>query len=124
MLIGASWQVQRQVVWSEEFVRFLQTPTAALVIWSAVLAALVAVGFYVICKFRPTQENDTYSISDWISHFRELHSSGVLRDEEFRTIKTKLGQQLQQQMLQSQPDQPSAPSGSSAPEGSLHNRES
>ncbi len=85
-------------MWSERFVEFLQTPTAQLVIWSGVLVGVVIVGFYVISKFRPTRDNESYSTSDWITHFRELHASGVLAEEEFRTIKTKLARQLQEEL--------------------------
>lgn len=85
-------------MWSERFVEFLQTPTAQLVIWSGVLVGVVLVGFYVISKFRPTRDNKSYSTSDWITHFRELHASGVLAEEEFRTIKTRLARQLQEEL--------------------------
>ncbi len=98
-------------MWSERFVEFLQSPTAQLVIWSGVLVGVVVIGFYVISKFRPTRDNESYSTSDWISHFRELHSSGVLAEEEFRTIKTKLARQMQQELLaeSAQAESPSAP---------------
>ena len=85
-------------MWSERFAEFLQTPTAQLVIWSGVLVGVVVVGFYVISKFRPTRDNESYSTSDWITHFRELHASGVLAEEEFRTIKTRLARQLQEEL--------------------------
>jgi len=96
-------------VWSERFVQFLQTPTAQLVIWSGVLVGVVVIGFYVISIFRPTRDNGSYSTSDWISHFRELHSSGVLAEEEFRTIKTKLARQMQQELLEESAEAESSP---------------
>ncbi len=98
------------MVWSERFAEFLQSPTAQLVIWSGVLVGVVLIGFYVISKFRPTRDNGSYSTSDWISHFRELHSSGVLAEEEFRTIKTKLARQMRDELLAESAAAESSPS--------------
>ena len=59
-------------------------------LWIAVLAIMVAMAWYVIEKIRPKPEKKEPLASQWLSKYRELHSQGVLSDEEFRTIKTTL----------------------------------
>lgn len=77
---------------------FLATPEAQLVIWTAILASLLALGIYVIGKFRPGEEEDRFGTSDLITNFRELHALGQLTEDEFRTIKTKLAGRLQDEV--------------------------
>jgi uncharacterized membrane protein len=66
--------------------------------WFAVLASLLAVAYYVITKIRPEPEKKEPLASQWLSKYREMHSRGELSDEEFRTIKTKLAEQLQDEL--------------------------
>lgn len=68
------------------------------VFWFAVLASLLAVAYYVITKIRPEPEKKEPQASQWLSKYREMHSKGELSDEEFRTIKTKLAEQLQDEL--------------------------
>jgi uncharacterized membrane protein len=72
--------------------------TIELVLWTAVLAAISALAVWVIGKIRaePVQQEPT--ASELLSNFRELHSRGELSDAEFRTIKTKLGTRLQEEL--------------------------
>ena len=69
----------------------------ALVVWLAVLAALVAVAIYVIGRVRAKTLQQEPPAGELPSKFRELHSRGELSDAEFRTIKTTLTAQLQDQ---------------------------
>jgi len=69
-----------------------------LVLWVALLAMLVAIAWYVIGKIRPKTLQKERPASEWMAKYRELHSRGGLSDEEFRTIKTKLAQQLQDEL--------------------------
>ena len=62
--------------------------------WRSVLA----VAYYVIAKIRPKPVQKEPQASQWLSKYRELHSQGELSDEEFRTIKTKLAAQLQDEL--------------------------
>jgi hypothetical protein len=66
-----------------------------LVLGLALLAVLVAVAWYVISKIRAEPAKKEQQASNWLSKYTELHSKGGLSDEEFRTIKTKLAEQLQ-----------------------------
>ena len=65
-----------------------------MVVWTAVLATLVAIAVRVIGKIRAKTLQHEPTASDLMSKFRELHSRGELSDEEFRTIKTILSTQL------------------------------
>ena len=64
----------------------------------AMLAVLVVVAGYVIAKIRPKPAQKEHLASQWLSKYSELHSRGGLSDEEFRTIKTKLAEQLQDEL--------------------------
>ena len=77
---------------------FLSTPTAKVVLLFAAMGGLIAIGYYVIQRFRPNDKDDLPSVSDHISHFRELRSQGKLTEEEYRTIKTKLASQFQEEL--------------------------
>jgi uncharacterized membrane protein len=76
----------------------LNDPIAEIVIWLAVLAVVVAVGFYVIGKIRSDSVQKEPGPSEMISKFRDLHAKGELSDAEFRTIKTTLAARLQEEL--------------------------
>jgi uncharacterized membrane protein len=78
--------------------RFWSSEPESLVLWLSVLAALIAVAFYVIRKIRPKTVQSEPGASEMLSKFRDLHSEGELSDEEFRTIKTTLAVQLQKEL--------------------------
>lgn len=69
-----------------------------LVLWIAGLAVLLAVAIYVIDRVRGTPAQHEPTASELMAKCRESHSRGELSDEEFRTIKTKLGSQLQAEL--------------------------
>jgi len=77
---------------------FLQTTTAQVVIWIAVLLVLCAIGAYVVLWFRNGQDNNQPSSSEWLSHFREIHDQGGISHTEFREIKSVLGARLQEEL--------------------------
>ncbi len=77
--------------------RLLQMNVDTLVILAAGLAAVIAVGIYVIGKVRGEAAQQELGASELMSKFRELHSRGDLSDEEFRTIKTNLAAELQEE---------------------------
>ncbi|MBX3412750.1 MAG: hypothetical protein KF708_08685 [Pirellulales bacterium] len=81
-----------------EIAEFLQTPGARVVFWLAVLAALLVLGFYVVGRVRESIREKGPTTSDLLSNFREMHGKGVLADEEFRTIKSKLAGRLQDEI--------------------------
>lgn len=71
---------------------------AQVVVWLAVLAALVALGVYVVGKVRAGFADKGPRASEMLTSFRELYSRGELSDEEFRNIKTKLADRLQREV--------------------------
>jgi hypothetical protein len=73
-------------------------PVAELVVWAALGAMAIAVAAYVIGKIRAEPAQNEPDPSDLISKFRDLHTRGELSDAEFRTIKTKLGTRLQEEL--------------------------
>ncbi len=78
--------------------RLLEAGAEELVVWVAVLAVLAAVAIYVIGKVRAKAVQQEPTASKLMSKFRELHSRGELTDAEFRTIKTALAAQLQEEL--------------------------
>ena len=69
-----------------------------LIIAAAVLAGLLAVAVYVVGKVRAWAVQKEPPASELLTKFREMHSQGVLSDEEFRTIKTTLKERLQSEL--------------------------
>ena len=69
-----------------------------LILSLVILAALVGVAAYVIAKIRAEPAKKEQQVTDWLSKYSDLHSKGGLSDEEFRTIKTKLAEQLQDEL--------------------------
>ena len=69
-----------------------------LAVWVAVLVVLVAVSVYLVSRFRDETIQQEPTASELLSKFRKLHSRGELSDQEFRTIKTMLATQLQEEL--------------------------
>jgi len=69
-----------------------------LVVGIAALAILVAIGIYLVGKIRAETVQKEPPASELMTKFREMHSRGVLSDEEFRTIKTTLTDRLQTEL--------------------------
>lgn len=77
---------------------FFEDSTVQLVIWLSALAVLVAVAVYVIMRIRTAPVQSEPVASEMLSKFRELRGQGDLSEEEFRTIKTTLAEQLQEEL--------------------------
>ena len=78
--------------------RFWSMRPEILIVWLAVLAAMIAVAAYLILKIRAKTLQHEPETSELLSKFRDLHSQGELTDEEFRTIKTTLSAELQKEL--------------------------
>jgi len=72
----------------------------AIMLFAAVMA-LIAVGVYVVSKWRDATEDDTNTASELLTNFREMHSRGDLTDEEFRTIKAQLSYDIREELKDS-----------------------
>ena len=66
-----------------------------LFVLSTAIVILILAGGYIASKWRGTNDNDRMSTQEMLTKFREMHSEGVLTDEEFRTIKSKLAGDIQ-----------------------------
>lgn len=77
---------------------FLLSTPAQAVIWTAILLVIVAVSWYLLGSFRGRDDEDQQSAHRLLTNFRDLHHQGDINDSEFRTIKTVLGTQLQQEL--------------------------
>jgi len=69
-----------------------------LVLGGAALAILLAIGIYGAGRIRTESVQKEPLASELLTKFREMHSQGVLSDEEFRTIKTALTERLQTEL--------------------------
>jgi uncharacterized membrane protein len=77
---------------------FLGSPLASVVFLAALTAALVAAAVYVIARVRASIHRKEPPASEWLTNFKELHAKGGLSDEEYRTIKAMLAEQLQREV--------------------------
>ncbi|MEN6449680.1 MAG: hypothetical protein ABFC96_04235 [Thermoguttaceae bacterium] len=79
--------------------RFWRLRPEQLVLSVAILAVLITVAWYVIGQVRPKKPaKKEPPASQWLSKCRESNSRGELTDDEFRTIKTTLATQLQDEL--------------------------
>ena len=88
---------------------FLTTPTAKTVLWVAVLMVVLAMGYYLVRRFRDRTGDDRQTASELLTNFREMHHEGDISETEFRTIKTVLGQKLQEELKDTERDDLSDP---------------
>jgi uncharacterized membrane protein len=79
-------------------IRLIPGTEAQLVVLTAGVAVLIAVGIYVVAKVRRSFMESGQNPSDLITNFRELHSQGELSDEEYRNIKATLAARLQSRL--------------------------
>ena len=78
--------------------QLLDACSEQLILWIAVVAMLLAVGIYLAGKIRAKPVQKEPVAGELLTKFREMHSRGVLSDAEFRTIKTTLATQMQQEL--------------------------
>jgi uncharacterized membrane protein len=81
---------------------FLLSGPAQIVIWTAALLLIAAIVYYAVESLRGRDDEDHQTANQLLTNFRELHHQGDIDDSEFRTIKTVLGAELQQEL--SDPD--------------------
>jgi uncharacterized membrane protein len=84
---------------------FLTEPVAATVLWVTVFLVMLAVGYYMVRRFRDRIDDDRQSASDLLTNFREMHQEGDISETEFRTIKTVLGRKLQDELKDAEGDE-------------------
>ena len=77
---------------------FFEDSVVQLVIWLAVFTVLVAVAAYIVMRIRAEAVQNEPVASELLSKFRDIRGQGDLSEEEFRTIKTTLAEQLQEEL--------------------------
>ena len=88
-----------QILYPTRFMQeFLRTTPAQAVIWTTVLISLVFVGVFVVQRFRDRTGDGRLSANDMLTNFREMQHEGDIEETEFRTIKTVLGEKLQDEI--------------------------
>ena len=83
---------------------YLSTTTAKAVLWISVLMVIMAVGCYLVRRFRDRSDDDRQTASDLLTNFREMRHEGDISETEFRTIKTVLGQKLHEELKDAESD--------------------
>jgi uncharacterized membrane protein len=76
----------------------LFTTQAQAVMMLAALAILSTIGYYIVRRFRDQSGDDQMTANDLLTNFRELHDQGDISEKEYRTIKTVLGERLQDEL--------------------------
>ena len=78
--------------------KFLTTTEAQAVLYVSALLVLMTIGYYIVLRFRDRTDKDHLAASEQLTNFREIHQKGDISDAEYRTIKTTLGEQLQDEL--------------------------
>jgi uncharacterized membrane protein len=76
---------------------YLWTAPAQAVIWVTILIIMTILAVYFLRNWRDRVKHED-TTSEQLTKFRELRHRGVLSDTEFRTIKTALGDKLQDEL--------------------------
>ena len=79
-------------------VEFLQSLDREAVIALLALLVLTILGGFLIQKARAGRTEGASDTHGMLTNFRELHDQGDLSDEEYRTIKSALSTQLQEEL--------------------------
>ena len=80
------------------FVQSTAIPLVKALLLLASVLAMSAVAVYVARRFRGSAGQNDPRASEMLTKFRELHAKGELSTEEYRTIRTKLARQLQEEL--------------------------
>ena len=71
---------------------------ARVLIFLAAVIGVLAIGIALARRYRDDADEDGLKATDMLTKFQDLHSQGELSDEEFRTIKTKLADNVQDEL--------------------------
>ncbi len=80
---------------------FFARPLARAALLFAAIAALTALGAFIVSRFRGGAGDDQPTASELLSKFRQQHERGQLSDEEFRNIKAKLAVRMDAELKDS-----------------------
>ena len=80
-----------------QMLTILSSNTAQAIILLAVLLIVSATAWYLVSRFRDQIKDDMVT-SELLTDFREMHHRGDLSQAEYRTIKARLADELQDQV--------------------------
>ncbi len=83
--------------WSQ-VLDFLSTPTAQSILLVAVLLVMMASSFYALRRLRDQINEAPSAASERLTNYREMHQRGDISDSEYRTIKSLLAEELQEEL--------------------------
>ncbi len=78
--------------------KFLTATETQAVLSVAALLILMTIGCYIVLRFRDRTDEDHLQANEQLTNFREIHHKGDISDTEYRTIKTTLGEKLQDEL--------------------------
>ncbi len=76
-------------------------PRTDLVIWGTVLLAALGALTVLVGKLRDRNSDEEPQASELLTKFKEIYAQGGLSSKEYRTIKTKLADELQDELRDS-----------------------
>ena len=85
------------------FWEFLSTPAARLVLAGTALAILGLIAWWFIKGLRQEIHDEGPSANDLLDQFRDLRDQGRLSPEEFKKIKSRLGNELREELAAAPP---------------------
>lgn len=91
MAVWQNWSALRETWQNTE-------PGIKLVVWVTVLAILIAVSWYFVARLRDRSDETQRTTSDMLTNFGQMREEGSLSEEEYRTIKARLSEQLQEEL--------------------------
>ena len=97
-LVSKALQPLQPVFGSEFMEDFLRTTPAQVVLWTTALLIAIAIGAFVVGRFRDRTGEDRLSANEMLSEFREMRHRGDIDESEYRQIKTELGDRIQQEL--------------------------
>ncbi len=77
---------------------FIKAPVVEAIGLFITVLLVIAIGAYLVGRFRGRAEEDRRPANEMLTNFRELHSQGDLSDDEYRTIKTVLTAKIRSEL--------------------------
>lgn len=80
------------------------SPIVQVTLGAAFVAVVTAIGLYVLGRIRASSLQKEPPTIELLQNFRELHSQGVLDDDEYRQIKRQLSEKAVAQLRPTPPE--------------------
>ena len=84
------------------FQEFLNSTQAQVVTGLTILLVLLVVAYYIVQRFRDQSDDDQPGANEMLTNFREMREQGDISEFEFRRLKTVLGDQLKEELTETE----------------------